>query len=464
MGPFLKKLALLSAAPIMAALYLGIVLGVFAEAISAGVTALIAGVPLAVAAGLLAGRAFQHSADAIANEAGAEELGSRLAPLPAKISEDETVRFNLIHPGLDPDGAPADIAVLNLARRLAENGHRPRLILLETEKLHRHWRQQLAGHRHIGDAILDLEVFDATGRTREIGLNPEDHVVATDWATAHVADDLCRHLRRPRFVYLIREYQPFEFSMGSSAALADQSYELDHGAVFLDGLLQDYFSDQRLGVFTSGPKLGLNLALTRREPICPSSPPKPETVAGSDRRRLLLPAQPEADGSGNLYELAIIALDLAILNGHFRDWDLAGIGADGSEETSIVLPRSRARLRLLPAMEEGDRVSLLRQFDVGLALRYAPALAPMAVEMAASGMSVVTNTFAGKDHATLSAISENFIPAEARVEAIAAALAAAERRCGDTEGRVSGARIEWPTSWDETFDDAAISAIERLGS
>ncbi|MDQ2621998.1 MAG: hypothetical protein M3Y45_03060 [Actinomycetota bacterium] len=464
MRPTLQKLALLSAIPITVALYLGIVVGVFAEAISAGVTALIVGVPLAVAAGLLVGRASRHSADAITNEAGAEALGSRLAPLRAKVTDEEETRFNIIHPGLDPEGSPADVAVINLARRLADRGHRPRLILLDSTGLARHWREQLAAHRGIGEAIHKVEMFDASGRAKELRLNPADRVIATDWTAAHVADDLCRRLRTGRFAYLIREYQPFEFSMGSSAALADQSYGLEHGAIFLDGLLQDYFSEQRLGVFATGPKLGLNLAVTCREPIYPVNPPGVEALSGHDRRRLLLPARPEGDGSGNLYELGIIALDLAVLNGHFRNWDLAGIGSGGSEETSIVLPRSRARLRLLPATEDSQRIGLLRQFDVGIGLRYAPGLAPMTVEMAASGMSVVTNTFAGKHPAALAAISENLLPADARVESIAATLAAAEQRSGDLDGRASGARIEWPTSWDETLDDAAMTAVEQLAS
>jgi len=458
----LPKMALIAAVPIAAALYLGIVFGVFAEAISAGVTALIVGVPLAVAAGLLRRRGAQHSAAAIAHDPGAESLDQTLAPLRAKVDPGQEARFEILHRGLDPSGSPADVAVINLARRLAARGHRPRLVLLDGRGLSRGWRQRLADHHGIGDAVLKLEVFDATGRERELRLNPEDRVIATDWATALIADELCRHLRRSRFAYLIREYQPFEFPMGSAAALADRSYELDHSAIFLDELLQSYFAEQRLGVFAAGPKLGLHSAVTRREPIMRVTPPAPGALAGNDRRRLLIPSRPEGDGSGNLHELAVMALDLAVLNGHFRDWDLAGIARPGGEGSAIVLPRSRARMRLVPAIADEQRAGLLRQFDVGVALRYAPGLGPAPIEMASAGMSVVTATFAEKSPAALAAISENLIPAEARVEAIAAGLAQAERRTGDVEGRVAGAAIEWPVTWDETFDDPTMEAIERL--
>ncbi len=458
----LRKVSLLAAAPIAAALYLGIVFGVFAEAISAGVTALIIGVPLAVAAGLLAGRASQHSASAIVGNSGAESLGASLAPLRARVSDDEQLRVDILLRRLDPDGSCSDVTVINLARRLADRGHRPRLILLETAGLPRNWRERFADHHGIGDAILKLEVFDATGRERELQLNPADRVIATDWTTAHVADDLCRHLHRNRFAYLIREYQPFEFSMGSSAALADQSYELEHSAIFTDELLQGYFAEQRLGVFAEGPKLGLHNAVTCREPILPLGLPDAGALLGNDRRRLLLPSQPEGDGSGNLYELGIMALDLAILSGHFRDWDLAGIGPSGASDTSIVLPRSKARMRLLSDITAEQRPGLLRQFDVGVALRYAPGLGALQVEMASAGMSVVTNTFGGKDPAALAAISENLLPCEARVESIATALAEAERRTGDAEGRVGGAEIDWPVTWDEALDDSTMASIEAL--
>lgn len=459
-GRRIWRIVLLAAVPVAVALYFGIVLGVFAERLSLGVSALILGLPLAIVAGLIIGRVSSQSAAAIQEGSGLVRVREALVSLEAQVNPDEPERVEIIHPRLDLDGSATDVAVLNLARRLAERGHRPRLVLLEDDHLPHNWREHLAANPWIGPAIRDLEVISGT-EDASLAFNPADRIIATDWSSAHTADRLCLDLPRTRFTYLIHEYQPFQYPMGTFAALADASYELSHRAIFLDRLLREYFSDQRLGVFATGPRLGLRETATFSEPILPVKPRTEAEMAGTDRHRLLIFARPEEDGSGNLYELAVMALDRAVLNGHFRGWDLAAIGT-GAGDTTIVLPRSSARLRMLPEEPPAARASTLARFDVGMALRYAPGLGPVPVELAAAGMSVVTSTFAGKDAATLNGISPNLIPAGPRVDSIAPALGEAERRTHDHEGRVEGSRVSQPTSWDEALDDDVMAAIETL--
>ncbi len=56
-----------------------------------------------------------------------------------------------------------------------------------------------------------------------------------------------------RFGYLIQEYEPFTFPMGSYAALAAESYGLPHFALFSSELLREYFAQQASG---SSPRAG----------------------------------------------------------------------------------------------------------------------------------------------------------------------------------------------------------------
>lgn len=462
-GRKLWRIVLLAAIPVAVALYLGIVLGVFAERLSLGVSVLILGVPLAIAAGLFIGRVSSQSAAAIREGSSLIRVRESLATLEAAVRPDEPERVEIIHPWLDLDGSATDVAVLNLARRLAERGRRPRLVLLEDAHLPHNWREQLAGNPEIGPAVRNLEMTSAPDSGRRLTLNPADRIIATDWRSAHAADRLCLDLPRTRFTYLIHEYQPFQYPMGTFAALADASYELSHRAIFLDRLLREYFSDQRLGVFAAGPRLGLRETVTFTEPILPVSPRTEAEMIGTDRHRLLIFARPEEDGSGNLYELAVMALDRAVLDGHFRGWDLAALGT-GAGDTTIILPRSSARLRMLAEEHPAARAATLARFDVGMALRYAPGLGPVPVEMAAAGMSVVTTTFAGKDAGELAAISPNLIPADPRIDSIAPALGEAERRTHDHVGRIEGTAIERPRSWDEALDDATMVAIEALAA
>ena len=62
---------------------------------------------------------------------------------------------------------------------------------------------------------------------------------------AHRRTRRCASSAATRFLYLIQEYEPFTFPMGSYAALADASYRLPHTALFSTELLRDYFRPTR---------------------------------------------------------------------------------------------------------------------------------------------------------------------------------------------------------------------------
>jgi hypothetical protein len=79
--------------------------------------------------------------------------------------------------------------------------------------------------------------------------------------------------------------------------------------------------------------------------------------------------------------------------------------------------------------------------------------------MASAGMKTVTNTFENKTAEALRAISPNLIPAEPSVDGVAAGLREALAAAADYEGRVAGAVVDWPTRWEDSFDDAVIDRV-----
>jgi hypothetical protein len=179
-------------------------------------------------------------------------------------------------------------------------------------------------------------------------------------------------------------------------------------------------------------------------------------------RRLLFYARPEEHAARNLFELGAMALDDAVAAGRFAGWELAGVGSVELGGGSIPLPRSGARLAVVPRAAQADYARLLASFDVGLALMHTPHPSLVPIEMAAAGMPTVTSSFANKDAAALARISSNLIAADPTVAGIAAALATAESRVGDLDARARGSRVAWPSSWDEALDDRVLAEIERL--
>jgi WsaF, C-terminal domain len=89
-----------------------------------------------------------------------------------------------------------------------------------------------------------------------------------------------------------------------------------------------------------------------------------------------------------------------------------------------------------------------------------PSLVP--IEMASAGMATVTNSFENKTREAMAAISPNLITAEPSLESLAAGLAEAADRVEDFEARARGSRVNWSSSWAESFDDGLMARVETL--
>jgi hypothetical protein len=371
---------------------------------------------------------------------------------------------NIVHPAIDlKHFFGGFIAVFNLARRLAERGHRVRVVALEGGgQTPRDWRQRLSGYEGIGDSVKGLEVEFAADRARRVEMHPDDALIATHWTAAQVAAAALSRLRADRFLYLIQEYEPFIFPMGSAAALARESYGLPHAAIFSTDLLRDWFAANQVGVFAAGRAAGERDSISFDNAITPVGPVRVEDLGPRAGRRLLFYARPEEHASRNLFEVGAMALDQAVAEGRFAGWELAGIGTVELRGGALPLPLSGAQLRLIPRSPQAEYARLLRSCDVGLALMYTPHPGLVAIEMAAAGMATVTNTFENKDAPALERISANLIGANASVEGVAEGLARAEARCDELDRRAEASRIPWPASWDDALGSDKLAEIERL--
>jgi hypothetical protein len=411
---------------------------------------------------VLLGRWAANAVRSLRVERRAFWLEEKLAPLELTVTEEEPVRVNVIHPAIDlRHFFGGFIAVFNLARRLRERGHRVRLLVLDPPDLPSDWRRRLCSFEGIGASAETLEVVFAHDR-RAIPAHPDDALVATHWTAAHVAAGAAVGLRAKRFLYLIQEYEPFIFPMGSAAALARASYDLPHTALFSTELLRQWFADERIGVYAGSLEDGDRHSASFANAITPVGPVGEENLARPGPRRLLFYARPEEHAARNLFEIGAMGLDAALAEGRFAGWDLIGVGSVAAGEMALRMPRSGRSLRLHPRTTQDRYAALLRSGDVGLALMHTPHPSLVPIEMAGAGMPAVTTEFANKDAAALARISPNLIAAKPTAEGVAAALAEAERRVADLERRAAGSHVDWPSSWDVALADPLLERVEQL--
>jgi hypothetical protein len=302
-----------------------------------------------------------------------------------------------------------------------------------------------------------VELVHAYDRETVVPVSTDDVFMATSWWTAHVAHAATRAIGRGRFVYLIQEYEPGFYPLGSQGAFAAESYNFPHYALFSTRLLRDHFRDQRVGVF-AGPDGELD-SLSFENAITSVGPVDPAAMCHRPRR-VLFYCRPELHAARNLSEIGFLGLKQAIQNGAFRGWEFHGIGSvDVFDELELA---EGVSLKMLPRMTQEEYRRLLPGYDVGISLMWTPHPSLVPLEMAAAGLCTLTTTFANKTAAALSAISANLIPVEGTVSAVGQGLRLAERRARDLAARVKGAKVHWATTWEESFPESVLAGLESF--
>jgi hypothetical protein len=387
-------------------------------------------------------------------------IRQKIGPLTLAVSHNANWRVNLLIPTIDFDYVFGGyIAKFNLAQRLADRGFRVRLVIVDyCDYKPELWRQQVRHFDGMSKVFDCCEVTWAFDRRLPLAVTPNDCFIATTWWTAHVAREAGRELGKRAFLYLIQEYEPFTFPMGTFASLARETYNWPHYALFSTEFLRDYFQQEHLGVFADGSDDGEQRSAVFRNAITKVGPLTVNAIQSRDKRKLLFYARPEAHAARNMFELGILALCAAIEVDIFDDrWEFTGIGSVASSRVNL----SRGRhMQLLRRQSQADYKNALIAHDLGLSLMYTPHPSLVPIEMASSGMVVVTNTFANKTHDVLRSISPNFIAVGPTVEDIVIGLKAAVSKVERFEQRLAGARVNWCSDWNEAFGDSVMRRVE----
>jgi glycosyltransferase involved in cell wall biosynthesis len=385
-------------------------------------------------------------------------VAEKIGPLPFVTSQDAPRRVNILIPTIDLEHFFGGyIGKFNLARRLADRGLRVRIVTTDpVGPLPGSWKQTLESYSGLAGLMGRIEL--SFGRdANEINVSRTDAFIASTWWTAHIAHSAATTLGHERFLYLIQEYEPFTFPMGTYAALASESYRFPHYAIFSTELLRDYFRRHAIGVFADGAEAGETRSIAFQNAITAIDSPSAAEIAQRATRKLLFYARPEPHASRNMFELGVLALERAVESGAFHGWELHGIGA--VEGVRGIALDDSTTLELLPRSDQGSYAKLLRDHDIGLALMYTPHPSLVPIEMASAGLLTVTNSFENKTHDALAAISSNLIAAEPTIGGVSAALITAAEQVEDYERRASGSAVRWSRDWDQSYHDELLDRV-----
>jgi glycosyltransferase involved in cell wall biosynthesis len=400
---------------------------------------------------------------AVVGDEKTRRLARLIEPLELSVSADAPERVNLLIPEVElRHFFGGYITKFNLARKLAERGVRTRILTVDpTRPLPRGWQDQVSSYAGLAGVFDKVEVAFARDRDAPVEVSPDDAFIATTWWTAHIAHAALRSVRRERFLYLIQEYEPYTFPIGSASALAASTYEFPHLAMFSTAFLRDFFARRGYGVFAAGEAEGTRASLHFDNAITAVEPATAAEMAARDRKRLLFYARPEAHGARNMFELGLLALADAAGRGVLgREWDLHGVGTvEGRDRIQLVAGR---HLDLLPKRDQAGYARMLAEHDVGLALMGTPHPSLVPLEMASAGMLTVTNTFETKTSEAMSAIAGNLIAVPPTLDGIVRGLETAVAGVDDHERRIAGAEVNWSRDWEDSLNDDVMSRVTEL--
>ncbi|MCV2878996.1 hypothetical protein OE699_09015 [Sedimentimonas flavescens] len=250
-------------------------------------------------------------------------------------------------------------------------------------------------------------------QSASLPLHRGDRFLATAWWTAHVADRLIRQhgLHHDRFHYLIQDYEPNFYAWGPEYADALASYGLNFAPIFNTTLLRDYF--QQEGFAFAGRQ-----ALAFHPAIDIDRYSRGQRRAATGPRRLALYGRPEVPRNMFATGLEVIARFIEAENLQPGQIELVSVGL---KHGNVNMPNG-LRLISLGKLPYEDYPTFLLETGVGLSLMYSPHPSHPPIEMAASGVRVVTNSFGPKD---LGRLSPAILSAAPEVPALSAALSRA---------------------------------------
>ncbi len=388
-------------------------------------------------------------------------IQDKIAPLQLAIKPAEPERINLLLPEIDfRTFYGGYIAKFNLAKKLTDAGYKVRFVIVDPCHIDEPaWRagvSQYDGLEKIFDRVEYVHLYD---RKQTLSVSPNDRVIATTWWTAYIADALVKQLGIKHFLYLIQEYEPFTFPMGSYHAIAHESYSFAHRAVFSSPQLQDYFRQSKIGIYSGQNWCEPEKAMPFENAILSYSPQKRFQGRTKDKYKykLLFYARPEAHAARNMFEVAYLALSQAITQGIFNEgkWEFHGIG---STHGDIPLPKGH-HLKMIGKFGLKEYKDRLLAYDIGLSLMYTPHPSLLPMEMAAAGMWVVTNACENKTAEVLKTISSNLIGSQATIEGVTKGLGVAVENIDDLKARESGTNVNWATDWDAAFSADKVKNI-----
>jgi hypothetical protein len=379
----------------------------------------------------------------------AQQLEDKYVPLPSekvffKSLADGPVTFNLFIPSLDKKVIFGGIATaIAFIKEFQDAGFNIKITTFDFALSDKEKQEAIEFLQKQLDLHIVPKNIQVVGEFKQAIPLKQEIFVATMYYTASFIHSVIKNnaFSSAKFIYFIQDFEPGFFPWSDEYAKALSSYRYENTIpIFNSSLLRDFFVDNNYATRNSSlvfkPKLQTD-KLSPRSTV--NAVPKVLFYARPQRPR-------------NLYQTGLQGL---------IDWlheyrPQVEIYTAGQSHDDIQF--EQWTIRSMGKMDADHYWKTLNQYDIGLSLMLSPHPSYPPIEMAMSGLVVVTNRYANKD---LANISDNFVTCEPSAEGVKLALQEAYSKSNDMASRVKNAGFD-PDKDALTLTDAVKSILQTL--
>jgi hypothetical protein len=383
---------------------------------------------------------------------------NRIYDLPdITVDVSQPTRINVLVPAFTINTISAGFfGVFNVALYIAELGFNVRLVLFDNfYYVEDEFKASLKKFPSMEKLFDVLEVEYIGSRESPLKISPNDNAVATVWYSAYFAKKILDATNKKPFLYLIQDFEAAFYPFNSSYSAARNSYAFNYHTLCS--------SKSLLHFLTANEIIPSNRKAISFDNACSYSIFDKSAFfknKSNSKKKFVFYSRPSVNR--NMFELAALALIHAYKAGAFADeeWEFYGMGIGNV----IVKINDKIEVKQLPRMSLAEYEETTKTFDLCLTLMSSPHPSLIPMDLAASGAIVVTNTFETKTAEYLNSISTNIIATEPELNSLIDAIFEAVRRTNDLESRYIGARVNWPKTWQETWNSNHSNFIREIFS
>jgi glycosyltransferase involved in cell wall biosynthesis len=257
-----------------------------------------------------------------------------------------------------------------------------------------------------------------------------DIFVATIWWSArrifHTLEQ--NRFQNRTFYYFIQDYEPGFYAWSNEYALAESTYSMPCWPIVNTQFLADHLHAE------TGLETPSNRVFNPEIDWAMFHPADADDLRGRKVKRLFFYGRPGTPR--NLFDVGLAAIRRFVNGLELSSSNIEVVSA-GEAHAPIDLGRGVV-MQSVGKLNMTEYAESLRQSDIGLSLMLSPHPSYPPFEMAASGLTVVTNDFSTKHMA----FGGNILSTNAAPESLAQSLMSAWERSFDVEARIASAKID----------------------